>query len=285
MNVIGIVGLGFVGKAVHLGFDNSKNEIFAVDTKLGTTIDQLIEKKPDVVFVCLPTPSGENSTINTSIVENAIQELEDKRGDLDFLIVLKSTVVPSVLTKIKLKTKHFVYNPEFLREASAGLDFLYPEFMVFGGEFEECKRLARIYNRYSQCVCDVPIFIVSHEEAALVKYAINSYLAMKVTFFNQLKDLTENVENASYEIVRQVIGEDSRIGSSHTQVPGNDDRRGFGGSCFSKDIPALIHESQIHGAELTLLKEAWNANVNYRNGYVDLLEREIEQNISFNEIK
>ena len=274
---IGIAGRGFVGRATEYGF--SRNNIFISDPNEGTSTKDLLDKNLDVVFVCAPTPMGANGEIDSSIVEGIISEL----GVLtDTLIVLKSTVTPTIVGELELRHSNFVYNPEFLTERNANQDFVNPIMQVFGGSEENTSKLENIYTNYSACAPS-KVFRMSAKEASLVKYGINSFLSTKVLFWNQYFDICEAV-GANYDTVIGAIGHDSRIGHSHTAVPGNDGRRSYGGSCFSKDIPALIKYAQSMDTDFTLLNEAWNSNCKYRNSYESLLDREIAQHISFDPI-
>ena len=276
---IGIVGAGFVGTAVQAGFNKPRNELFVVDPKLGTTLEWMIEKDPEVVFICVPTPMGENGEIDSSIVESVISKLVDYDG----LVVLKSTVTPTKIQKLEKMHPRFVYNPEFLTEANAVRDFLDPFMHVFGGDPDDVDELDNIYVGNSNCkVSGVSVYKCTPVEASLVKYGINNFLALKVAFANQWKDLCGSVY-ADYDVVKKAIGTDPRIGNSHMSVPGPDGRRGYSGSCFPKDCPAIINESIALGAELTISRAAWNANCEYRSDGVRL-PREIEQHIKFNKI-
>jgi UDPglucose 6-dehydrogenase len=121
---------------------------------------------------------------------------------------------------------------------------------------------------------------MSAMEASAVKYGINSFLMTKVLFWNQFADQCQKF-GIDYGTVKQAIGTDLRIGSSHMNVPGHDGRKGSAGACFAKDVPAFIHFSN---SECTILKEAWNSNCDYRNSYPVKLDREVEQHIEFNKI-
>jgi nucleotide sugar dehydrogenase len=270
---IGIVGYGFVGKAVGAGFAN--HTLVIADPTLGTSTETIIKERPSVVFICVPTPMGDDGKIDSSIVENVLNEL----SHLDTLLVLKSTVIPDIVHRFSKQYKNFVYNPEFLTERNAIRDFLNPQFHVFGGNYKNCIELNDIYKESLCAPCDV--HYVSAVEAAFIKYGINSFLMTKVMFWNQFEKLCA-AEWANYDVVKHVIGCDPRIGQSHMDVPGHDGRRGSAGACFSKDIPALIHFSENR---LSILKESWNVNCKIRNSYPNKLPREIEQNITFKEIE
>lgn len=150
---------------------------------------------------------------------------------------------------------------------------------MFGGNEAHCTQLQLIYENYSICKpCTVKK--VTAKEASFIKYSINSFLALKVVFWNQMKAVIES-SGASYDRVRDGFICDPRIGDSHSMVPGHDGRAGTGSACFSKDVPALIHYSD---KSLSILREAWNANCDIRNAYGDPLPREQEQHITFTKI-
>lgn len=272
---VGVVGFGFVGKAVASAFPNA----FPVDPILGSTMGQLLETNPEVVFVCVPTPMGTDGVADTSIVESVFDQLKDYKG----IAVLKSTVVPSIVQKLEKLHPRFVYNPEFLTEANAIADFLNPKMHVFGGKKKDTKKLARFYEEHSQCAPAKETHFVTPTEAALIKYGVNSFLALKVMFMNQWYDLCNSV-GADYRSVADGMGTDPRITKAHTMVPGPDGRRGTAGACFAKDIPAIVRESITNECELSILRESWNKNCNIRASYGELLPREIAQHISFTKI-
>ena len=273
---IGIVGYGFVGKAIAHGFQRCNLTI--IDPTLGNSTADLVnsDKKFEAIFVSVPTPMGTNGAIDTSIVEKVFQEI----SGLDTLIVLKSTVVPSVVEKLAQLYPNFVYNPEFLTEKNALRDFEFPFLHVYGGEAWATEKLEKIYVDHSICDRGAEVRRMTAKEASFVKYSINSYLALKVVFWNQMKELMES-HGADYDVVRDAFTCDPRIGTSHSVVPGHDGRIGTGSACFSKDIPALIHFSDN---QLSVLREAWNVNCDMRNSYGEVLPREAEQHITFNKI-
>lgn len=273
---VGIVGLGFVGKAVAHGFRN--NNLFIADPVIGTSTKDLLDKKLDVVFICVSTPMGANGEIDVSNVDQVLFDL----SKMSTLLVLKSTVTPKHVEFFSKKYYNFVYNPEFLTERNAFWDFENPISNVYGGERIYTDALEVIYLNCSTCA-PANTFHMTAVEASFVKYAMNSYLASKVVFFNQLHDLVDS-SGYSFNKIREAVANDPRIGDSHTYVPGFDGRRGCGSACFSKDVPAFIRYSQEQGKELTVLKETWNANCDYRNSYSEPLPREQEQHIRFEKI-
>lgn len=266
---IGIIGHGFVGQAVDYGFTHRDVEKYIIDPKYGTSIDNL-PSDCDVAFVCVPTPMGEDGSIDASILRTVITELHNR---FFCLIVIKSTITPDVINSFAYTG--IVYNPEFLAENSAMSDFVNPQFHVFGGDIGDTQHLEKIYKTYSLCnPCHT--FHVSHIDASFIKYGINTFLATKVTFFNQLFDVINKVDQANFAAVISAIGSDTRIGSSHTKVPGFDSKRGFGGACFPKDCAALFK----YDNSLTLLGESIKINNQYRSRY-ELDEREKAQNVNY----
>jgi nucleotide sugar dehydrogenase len=267
-----IVGHGFVGKAVDYGFTHPKVEKTIIDPKYGTSVDSININDYDATFVCVPTPMGEDGSIGFAILDSVMQTLNNANRARHKPIIIKSTVTPAIIEKYS--GAGIVYNPEFLREKTAIEDFVNPEFHVFGGSYFDTKIVEQLYSDYSMCRrCES--YHMGVKEASLVKYAINSFLATKVTFFNQLYDVAVS-ENINFNSVINAVSADSRIGSSHMRVPGFDNKRGFGGSCFPKDTSALVAFTN----KMTLLERAIDINNHYRVGYV-LDDREKEQNISF----
>ena len=274
LNVAVVGASGFVGDACCHIF--REQNLIKIDPRLGTSVSDLLDQPVDLVMICVPTPMGENGVINSSIVENVLNTLKHKK---DYLLVLKSTVLPNIVDKYARELDNFVYNPEFLTERNARHDAENPTHTVIGSSRKNCELMEKYYREYSTCN-PAPFLYMTAKEAAMVKYFINSFLMLKVVFFNQCADYCQEI-GADYEMVKQGIGADPRIGLGHMNVPGHDGRKAASGPCFGKDIPAIIHASN---GSLTILKEAWNANCDYRNSYPEPLSREKEQNIKFNKI-
>jgi UDPglucose 6-dehydrogenase len=275
---IAVVGCGFVGKAVAHGFDNELVDQIHIDPILGTSIEQLKDQDITATFICVPTPMGESGKINASIVTNTIEYLME---NVSGLIILKSTVVPSIIKTInEMDGSHrFVYNPEFLTERNANQDFVNPFMHVFGCNSELiAMHIENLYTQFSNCN-PCPIKVVEPEEAAFIKYGINSFLATKVAWFNQFYELTQKFD-LDYDKISSAIGTDPRITESHTKVPGPDGKRWFGGPCFSKDVTALLNMAQDMDSNLSILQTAINENAIGRSQY-EMCDREIAQNINF----
>lgn len=279
---LGIVGHGFVGTATDKGF-NKNVEKFIVDPRYGTSIEDLAKFKPNIVFICVPTPMSDNGeqdgTILTSVTKHLIEKCPDS------IKVIKSTVLPATLKMLYGFDKNFIYNPEFLREKYADEDFVNAKFIILGGKKTIASKVADIYAQHSQCITRDFIF-TELETASLVKYGINTFLATKVMFFNELYEVYKHSEMSdSWEFFKKVISMDNRIGNSHMDVPGHDGKKGFGGACFPKDANALAKYSESIGHEMKMLKKVIEMNNIIRASYEDLDEREKQQNISYEGIK
>lgn len=244
-----IAGYGYVGKAVHEGF--KKHELIVVDPKY--TQDKIQDHiDADGIIICVDTPTGENG-----IMANNISEVLDQ-VPIYMPVLIKSTVTPAVVDAFKeLYPNHSIcYNPEFLRAASANIDFINQSYAVIGGEDPEFFWHELFNSTLPKCKM---IFSCTEKEACLVKYTANSFLALKVAFFNQIYDICEK-SGLDYDIVRHIVAQDSRIGPSHTMVPGADWQRGFGGACFPKDTEAFVHWAGHVDAKPTLVESAIQYN-------------------------
>lgn len=270
---LGIVGHGFVGKGVDYGFTTPNVNKCIIDPNNNTTIaDDLVKFKPHIVFIAVPTPMGDDGSIDSSILEKVTKEVIQTCSGI---VVIKSTVTPDILESLHaLSPGRIVYNPEFLTEANANEDFINPKMHVFGGDNHVCNAVESIYEKHSLCR-PCPVFYTTVQEASLIKYGINSFLATKVLWFNQFYDIV-NKNNSRYNNVIAAISADPRIGNSHTIVPGFDGKRGYGGACFPKDTKALSHFAK----EFTVLDKVIEENNKYRSKY-ELDDREKEQHVKY----
>ena len=275
---IGIVGYGFVGKALADGLkDNVETSL--IDPKLNTDIIDLAAFSPEIIFICVPTPMNDDGTQDITILESVINDINTHCSEA--IVVLKSTVLPSNVKNIENICSSFILNPEFLREDFASQDFINSDLILFGGQKAVTKRLSNFYNDHTKCINKDHIF-VDLLSASLIKYTINSFLATKVIFFNEIKTIFDKSEtNESWENFVNALSTDSRIGDSHMKVPGPDGRNGFGGACFPKDTNALYQYSKEINADFKLLAEVISLNNKIRAEYNNPTDRELEQNIGF----
>ena len=279
---IAVIGHGFVGKAVSFALTIPQNRVQIIDPIYDSHISEL-EEDTNFAFVCVPTPMGPKGVIDANIVMTCVTEVVERAPNA--IIVLKSTVTPEVvndLASYAYAGTRLVYNPEFLTEKSAQEQFINPPFHILGGrkgqgreEDSSTHQVEKLYKYNSLCK-PAPAYFMSPAEASFVKYGINTFLATKVTYFNQLFDAMLQTDHVRASVVINAIGLDPRIGSSHTTVPGYDGRRGYGGACFPKDTTALLNDYP----NMTVLEEAIESNKDYRAQY-ELDFREKEQNVRY----
>lgn len=275
----GIVGFGYVGQAVDYAFTaTSQLEKLIVDPKYTeNTLQDLIDWQPQVVFICLPTPSKDDGSIDDSLVSEAVKELI--AGSQAF-ITIKSTITPDVAAKLCSLDSRVAVSPEFLSEGNAKSDIVNNAFLVTGVTDPGASQyLEQFYSFYSICN-PAPTIVVSPVEACLVKYAINTFLATKVTFMNELKNLVDAYGGSFQQVLRGMLA-DMRIGISHTKIPGPDGKSGFGGACLPKDLDALIKFADNNtNVDLELLKSVKSVNNKIRSQY-ETDDREKSNNIKF----
>lgn len=248
---VGVIGAGFVGSAL---INALLCEVTVVDpVKSEVSLEALCAMRPDAIFVCVPTPSNPDGSVDASIVHEVVSQIPPQ-----LLVVIKSTVTPDHLITLS-RGRRIVYNPEFLTQRSANQDFLNSDSLIFGGEVADCEIVQRIYRQWSR-VRACPVFITDIATASLVKYTLNCIFANKVMFMNQIYQLHQQVSQSSWEEFTNILAADARMGPTHLQVPGPDGQFGFGGACFPKDTKALLSYADGLGVNLSVLRQAVEAN-------------------------
>jgi len=255
---IGIIGLGFVGSAVQAAYESCGSIIeyalYDNDESKGYHDSYQDLKKCDAIFVCVPSPQNEDGSCDTSILEEVLANLKDYIG----VIISKTTAPPNVYERLSKEYANLVHAPEFLTAANATVDYINSKFVIIGASYN-------IYAREASRIISLPLHVLTKQhfctpaEASLAKYTINTYLATKVIFMNEIKKLAE-ASKVSYDIIARMITTDNRIGSSHMQVPGPDGLYGFGGACFPKDTSALLKYADSLNVEMSVLQSAVNRN-------------------------
>ncbi len=282
---IGIIGTGYVGLVSGVCFAENGNSVICMDVdekkidrlKKGDPViyepglEELLQKnlaeqrveftsslkdvvqKSDVIFLCLPTPPFEDGSVDLTHVLDAAGKMAKYINGYK-VIVSKSTVPVGTCGKLKkliaLKTKNkfdVVSNPEFLKEGAAVPDFMSPDRVVVGTKSKKAAAIMR--ELYSSFMRVSERFILMDERSSeLTKYAANSMLALRISFMNELANLS-GIVKADINMIRKGIGSDSRIGSSFL-FPGV----GYGGSCFPKDVKGLLNTSADFGYDFKILK-------------------------------
>ena len=262
---IGIIGNGFVGSAIMHGFILHIDDImiYDKDPKRSThNMPDLVERS-DIIFICVPTPMFESGECDLSIVESVTEELSSYDSISGKVVVIKSTVVPGTVEKLakKYPKMNFVFNPEFLTERKARLDFINTSRIVLGSDKELAidivEKLYRVRFPYTQ------VIKTDFATAQLIKYMANCFFATKVSFMNEMYQVCDAV-GGDWEKALEGFITDGRIGNSHIDVPGHDGDMGFGGKCFPKDINAIINKCEEIGVKTPVLKGAWEKNQEVR---------------------
>ncbi|MCC6338297.1 MAG: UDP-glucose/GDP-mannose dehydrogenase family protein [Myxococcales bacterium] len=288
---ISVIGTGYVGLVAGTCFADSGNDVVCVDvdaSKIAALnagkvpiyepgLDELVRKnvyeqrlsfstelgpaveKSQVVFIAVGTPEGESGDADLKYVLAAAKEIG--RAIRDYTVVVDKSTVPvgtadKVRAVIEAETKvpfDVVSNPEFLKEGAALDDFLKPDRIVIGASSERARNLmAELYSPFMRT--QERIIFMDPRSAELTKYAANAMLATRISFMNDIASLCERV-GADVELIRKGIGTDSRIGLPFL-FPGV----GYGGSCFPKDVKALVSAARENGIEFDLLRAVERTN-------------------------
>jgi UDPglucose 6-dehydrogenase len=226
-----------------------------------------------IIFVTVGTPSKEDGEADLSFLWRAVEAIA-RGSDDSKIVVVKSTVpvgtsrqVETALRKLNPRvTFRVVSNPEFLREGRAVYDFFHPDKIVIGTEDRIAQEVMQGIYRPLYLI-GTPFIFCNFETAELIKYANNAFLAMKITFINQIANLCDAV-GADVHVVAKAIGMDGRIGPKFLH-PGP----GFGGSCFPKDTRTLVWMGKKYGVDMSLIQEVVAANAKQRRIIVEKLEK------------
>lgn len=313
---ISIIGTGYVGLVTGTSFAATGNKVLCIDNnekkimmldegktpiyepgldyimnrnikdgrlRFSTNLAAAVEHA-SIIFLCLPTPPNEDGSADLHHVLDVAKDIANiiKEKDINErkIIVNKSTVPVGTVEKV---TKIFsdiipdkdifvVSNPEFLREGFAVEDSMKPERVVIGTSSQYAKDVMQ--NLYKPFVrSGNPILIMDEKSAEVTKYAANSFLAMKISYMNDLSAYCEKV-GADIEKIRMGIGSDSRIGKRFLFAG-----LGYGGSCFPKDVRALIHSSEEVGVTLSLVKAAWEVNLQQQERFLKKIYSRYNGNI------
>jgi UDPglucose 6-dehydrogenase len=307
---LAIIGTGYVGLVSGAGFAETGNIVTCVDVipekiealkqgnipifepglaemvrfnvqegrlKFTLSLAEAVQTS-DVIFLALPTPPGEDGSADLSYVLSAARDIA-KLMTKEKIVVNKSTVPVGTAERVKKEfeqhTKipvHVVSNPEFLKEGAAVQDFMKPDRVVIGSTnpraIQVMKELYEPFVRTGN-----PMFVMDERSAELTKYAANSILALKISFMNEIANLCDRV-GADVDDVRIGIGSDSRIGPQFL-FPGV----GFGGSCFPKDIRALINTAEEYGEGFPILRAVQEVNDTQRYRLIEKIKAHYDGNV------
>ena len=272
MYKIGIIGNGFVGSSVAHGFssntccDVEDIKIYDKEHDKSTHTLKEVVNDSDYIFLSVPTPMNDDGSISLDIVHEVFKEIDDV---IDYeteeqpIILLRSTVIPGTTSEIQIKypKMHIVFNPEFLTERSAKLDFINQSRIVLGGTWGNASKVEHLYKwRFGNYI---PVIKTDYKSAEMIKYMCNCFFATKVSYMNEMKKLSEKI-GANWDDCIEGFALDGRIGHSHLTVPGHDGKYGFGGSCFPKDVQAMINFMDGLNTPVNTLKGVWETNLEVR---------------------
>jgi len=264
MKKIGIIGRGFVGSAVEFGFSAQTGcdaivKVYDKNPKLSQNSLEETLNESDFVFLSVPTPSNYDGSINLEILEQALFDI-NKINNRSNIILIRSTIVPGTTRNFQdsFSNLNLVFNPEFLTERSAKYDFINQSRFILGGKTKDTSKVADLFRwRFGETTS---IIETNFETAELIKYMNNCFFATKVSFLNEMKLMSDKI-GADWVTAVEGFVRDGRIGHSHLSVPGPDGKLGFGGSCFPKDIQAIINFAKKLEIELHTLQGAWDTNL------------------------
>jgi len=307
-----IIGLGFVGLSLASFLSSKEIKVVGIDsnekkiTRLKDGIPDFFEPKleyylkkgrkyqefhtkinsktinSDFIFITVGTPLDNQNNIMLNFVESVIKSISEVLKDLTVKpsIILKSTVIPgTAINTVKPILKksgsqedldyNLLSNPEFLREGSAINDTIYPHVVVIGGKnLESRKKLLQFYKKiYSK---KQEFVETNNTTAEMIKYANNAFLATKISFINSLANICQNVSGTNVDEVAKVMGMDPRISKSFLKAG-----PGYGGSCFPKDVQALISFSKSIGYNPDLLEAVQNSNKKQVLSIISILEKNL----------
>lgn len=304
---ISIIGAGYVGLITGVGFAKLGNQVSIVDLnddliqKLNNNqipfyepdledhiknlevaenisfysdYESSIDKKTDIVFVCVQTPTDlETGKTDTKYLKNVLDKLNDFKN-YDFTICIKSTVnsklINNICEEINLDYEKIIFNPEFLREGSALFDFFNPDRIVIGGSNK--NSLNKCLKLYESFECEK--IITDSISSQIIKYLSNTYLAMRLSFVNETFKLASEFGGNPNQIL-EAIGKDNRIGNHYFRPS-----PGWGGSCFPKDVKEVSNYFQ-NDYESPLISKIIESNESHMDWFADYLLRSLkEKNLS-----
>ncbi len=266
-----IIGFGFVGKATYI-FNNPEIEIFIYDINkevcnpINIDLNEIV-KITDLIFISLPTPLDIDGSCLTLLIDDILNKINHQ------FIIIRSTIPVGYSDK-----KNVFFMPEFLTEKNWEQDFINNKQWIFG-IYDNCSEENKILfkNKITTLINSAYLnnkikynnmIFCSSKEAELLKLIKNTFLSTKVSYFNEIYDLTQKL-NINYENVIELVKTDERIGFSHLSCPGHDGKHGYGGTCFPKDTNSLYYQLIQNNVNTQIFE----ANL-FRNEIIDRSERD-----------
>jgi nucleotide sugar dehydrogenase len=254
---VGIIGNGFVGESQTFAFSPTSDiRVYDIDPLKSThTLSETLDS--DFIFICVPTPMKSDGSQDLSYIESVF-----KNAISGPIYIIKSTVLPGTTEKLieKFPKLDIIFSPEFLTERTAKLDMLTQARVIFGGKKSLCNKVKILFE---QRFMNRHYIITDSTTAELVKYMNNTFFATKVSIINEFKRLSDAL-GTNWEDVIYGFAADGRVGDSHLHVPGPDGKLGYGGTCFPKDVNALITLGDKLGTPMNTIKAGWVTNLEVR---------------------
>ena len=254
---VGVIGNGFVGEAQAFAFSPTADlRVYDIDPTKATHTKEEIDQC-DFIFVCVPTPMHKDGSQDTSYIDKVFDTAV--KGPV---YIIKSTVLPGTTRHLQSKYNELsiVFSPEFLTERTAKLDMLTQARIVLGGNPEIVKKVSKLFE---QRFMNKHIIKTDSTTAELIKYMNNTFFATKVSIMNEFKILSTAI-GANWQDALYGFASDGRIGDSHLHVPGPDGKMGYGGTCFPKDVNALLMFADEYDVDLNTIKGGWVTNLQVR---------------------
>ena len=265
MKNIGIVGKGFVGSAIAAGFGLHANvRVYDKSPKNSMhTLEETVNES-EFVFISVPTPmeTVDGGAIDLTIMDSVFDDISRISTNPKSVFIIKSTVIPGTTDRYQnlYPGLRIVFNPEFLTERSANLDFINTSRIVLGGRDED---LLPVIDLYRDRFPYTKIITTDSKSAEFIKYMSNCFFATKISYMNEMH-LMANKMGADWPKIMEGFTSDGRVGNSHLEVPGHDGDLGFGGKCFPKDINSFISYFHEMDVEPIILSAVWERNKSVR---------------------
>lgn len=262
---IGIIGNGFVGRATQqLACINNKVVVYDKNPQLSSSVTTTLDDicACDIIMISVPTPMNPDGSCSLDIIEMLIGELEGKLDLNKKPVVIRSTVPVGTSKRLNC-----YFMPEFLTEKNYLDDFKNNKEWIFGikntiqdDNFIEIIKMVFSNAYQAGKISSDHLELVDSCEAEMIKLFRNTFLATKIAFCNEIYQYSQ-LKGVNYENVRRLATHDTRIGPSHSQVPGHDGKFGFGGTCFPKDTQGLLYDITQTGMKSYLLKAVVDRNL------------------------
>ena len=254
---VGVIGNGFVGEAQAFAFSPTTDlRVYDIDPNKSTHTKEEVDEC-DFIFVCVPTPMRKDGSQDLSFIDKVFNQATSGP-----VYIIKSTVLPGTTNTLvnRYKNLNIVFCPEFLTERTAKLDMLTQARIVIGGEKTLTSKTRELFE---QRFMNRHIIETDTKTAELIKYMNNTFFATKVSIMNEFKLLADAI-GANWQDALYGFASDGRVGDSHLHVPGPDGRLGYGGTCFPKDVNALLTFANGHKVNLNTIQGGWTTNLEVR---------------------